>query len=260
MTTVIAALTLGFHLLGRTQGFSVEWSDPIGWLNTVSPDQAIAGLLRSVGIASGYWITASTALYALIAQRSAPVPRLVRIITMPGIRRMVDRALATALAASIAATPFTPAIAAESPPPPVVFDINADGVPVPHIRPPLQTSVPDTQSADEMPTADDDRPVSASPTRVAPIPPVVGTFVHPVAPAALVSQSTETTHTVDGGDNLWVIADQHLRAAGFEPTNAVITSYWRRVIEANRPTLRSGDPNLIYPGEIINLPPVEMTR
>jgi nucleoid-associated protein YgaU len=173
---------------------------------------------------------------------------------------MVDRALATALAASIAATPVTPAIAAEPPPSPLVFDINADGVPVPHIRPPLEAPAPNTQPADEMPTGNDESPVSASPTLVAPVPQVVGTIVQPVAPAAPISQSTEATHTVDSGDNLWVIADQHLRTAGIEPTNAVITSYWRHVIEANRPTLRSGDPNLIYAGEIINLPPIEVTQ
>ena len=42
-----------------------------------------------------------------------------------------------------------------------------------------------------------------------------------------------------------------------EPSPAEITPYWRRVIVANAGGLRSHDPNLIYPGERIVLPPAE---
>jgi hypothetical protein len=41
-------------------------------------------------------------------------------------------------------------------------------------------------------------------------------------------------------------------------TDVEVTRYWLRVVEANRPNLRSGDPDLIYPGEIVILPPIEM--
>jgi hypothetical protein len=58
------------------------------------------------------------------------------------------------------------------------------------------------------------------------------------------------------GDNLWRIAAARIaqdRPAA--PTDAEIAPYWRRVVDANRPTLRSGDPNLVFPGEIVTLPP-----
>jgi hypothetical protein len=71
----------------------------------------------------------------------------------------------------------------------------------------------------------------------------------------------EQAHRVVGGDNLWKIAREHLlreRSGGSgEPTNREVAAYWAKVVEANRDRLHSGDPDLIYPGERITLPPVD---
>jgi uncharacterized membrane protein YgcG len=71
----------------------------------------------------------------------------------------------------------------------------------------------------------------------------------------------EQAHRVVGGDNLWKIAREHLlreRSGGSgEPTNREVAAYWVKVVEANRDRLHSGDPDLIYPGERITLPPVD---
>jgi hypothetical protein len=57
------------------------------------------------------------------------------------------------------------------------------------------------------------------------------------------------------GDNLWRIATTRLATQlGRAPSDAEIVPYWQRVIATNRATLRSGDPNLIHPGELIALP------
>lgn len=53
------------------------------------------------------------------------------------------------------------------------------------------------------------------------------------------------------GDHLWKISSRHL--ASHSPSTAV-APYWLQVIETNMPTLRSGDPDLIYPGEVVRLP------
>jgi hypothetical protein len=75
------------------------------------------------------------------------------------------------------------------------------------------------------------------------------------------SEDEEQPYRVASGDNLWTIARAHLaRARGGgsgEPTNREVADYWIRVVEANRDGLRSGDPDLIYPGEEITLPPVD---
>jgi hypothetical protein len=58
-------------------------------------------------------------------------------------------------------------------------------------------------------------------------------------------------------DNLWEIARAELtRRTGALPDDRQVVHYWRSVIEANRSTLRSGNPSLIFPGEIVALPPV----
>jgi hypothetical protein len=62
------------------------------------------------------------------------------------------------------------------------------------------------------------------------------------------------------GDNLWSIAAARLaqvrgrRAA--ELSDREVAAYWIRVVQANQGHLRSGNPNLIYPDEVVELPPV----
>jgi LysM domain len=64
-------------------------------------------------------------------------------------------------------------------------------------------------------------------------------------------------HKVEPGDNFWSISRRHLAAAtGRSPSNAEIATYWQRVIAANRGWLGGRDPDLIFPGEEVTLPPV----
>ena len=71
-------------------------------------------------------------------------------------------------------------------------------------------------------------------------------------------RAADNVHVVEKGDNLWTIAATELADAhdGDKPTNAEIVPYWRDVILTNEPHLRSGDPDLIYPDETVNLPTV----
>lgn len=62
------------------------------------------------------------------------------------------------------------------------------------------------------------------------------------------------------GDNLWTISRDHLAAATARRPSDLsdheIATYWLRVIAVNRSSLRSGNPDVIFPGELIMFPPV----
>lgn len=63
--------------------------------------------------------------------------------------------------------------------------------------------------------------------------------------------SDASTVIVERGDHLWKISARHL---GSDVSNDEIAPYWREVVDVNTPNLRSGDPDLIFPGEIVTMP------
>jgi nucleoid-associated protein YgaU len=65
------------------------------------------------------------------------------------------------------------------------------------------------------------------------------------------AQPEPVVHRVQRGESLWAIARARL---GAQATNAQVAALVARVWEANERTLRSGDPDLIYPGERLELP------
>jgi Tfp pilus assembly protein FimV len=94
------------------------------------------------------------------------------------------------------------------------------------------------------------------PTGQPPVVPVV-----PAAPAAAAPKPTAgATHTVNGGEHLWSIAAGHVATMiGKSPADLAAADsapYWLRVVEINLPRLRSGNPNLVHAGEVVELPPM----
>jgi nucleoid-associated protein YgaU len=75
----------------------------------------------------------------------------------------------------------------------------------------------------------------------------------PVA-ANSASVRSETSVVVEPGDNLWRIAERRVRSIEADPTPRLIARYWARLVATNSRHLRSGNPDLIYPGEVIELP------
>lgn len=67
------------------------------------------------------------------------------------------------------------------------------------------------------------------------------------------AQDDPDTVVVEKGDHLWRISARHLDE---QESHGEIAPYWRRVVEVNTSRLRSGDPDLIYPGEIVHLPAI----
>lgn len=62
---------------------------------------------------------------------------------------------------------------------------------------------------------------------------------------------SEGSVVVEAGDHLWKISARHL---GPGVADREVAPYWKEVITVNTPHLRSGDPDLIYPGEVVRLP------
>jgi len=100
-------------------------------------------------------------------------------------------------------------------------------------------------------------PVPAAPAAPGPVPtsPAAGPGSSPV-PAA----GAPPSRVVAPGDSLWEIAASHLAQTSGRDRAALgpadIAGYWVRLCEANRGRLQSGDLNLIYAGEVVELPPV----
>lgn len=61
--------------------------------------------------------------------------------------------------------------------------------------------------------------------------------------------------TIEPGDNLWAIAEEGLAArVGHDPADPETAPFWQATVDLNADALRSGDPDLVYPGEHIRLP------
>ncbi len=94
-------------------------------------------------------------------------------------------------------------------------------------------------------------PVSTSSSSVPPPTPVPTAPVAPPTP-------TRRVWNVQPGQHFWAIAAATLHDTwGRDTTAAEIAPYWRELIDANRARLRDpGNPNLVYPGQEFDLPPV----
>lgn len=325
----IAAIIV-MHTFVVRLGVSVDWNDFSRWIKVTPADDAAFALVGVLGLVAAYWLAASTLLY-LIA-RITQIPAFVRsagLLTLPGVRRVVDGAVALTIVGSslLAAKPAGAARETAVPTPtPMVQTVSSDdslvgtpGVPsstaprgsttvvttpdnayVPIIAgdkakttPTLDgsttseapsTTSPGTSSpggiytptpAGEIDGEVDDTtttspsliqgpsttspgtssPRATGPTTTRPSTPTTEVPGAPGAPQVAGEQVEQ--YTVVPGDNFWVIAERHLETQlGRQASLDEIRTYWLKVIDANRSVIRSGDPNLIFPGEVFTLPAV----
>ena len=281
-----SAAIVVLHQLGNDPVFSADPADLWTWLGEVSPEVAFLGLGRWAALGLSYWIAGSTLLYT--AARASQIPRLIRSvewIALPAVRRLSERVVAVSLTVSTLTTAGASVAVAADPP---GSDLATDTAPVV-----LEATVPD---AGYVPVPAEDarvlRPVATqdegegepyvpSPAgetwtdqQVIPPPFLVSATLAPTdnaggaddvgpaargspAPALSTPAATRTDYTVRTGDHLWGIAEHHLEATlGRIGSDAEIATYWSHVIDVNRSRLRSGDPDLIFPGEVIECPPV----
>lgn len=255
MGAIVALQEVGDEDIAR-----IDWHDLAAWLADVPPENAIVALVRVVTLALAWWLAASTVLYAIARVTRVPAAAHgASWITVPTVRRLVDGVVASTVVAS--ATLTSPAVAAASsslaPVRTAAWSAPADdGAPVGHGYTP--TPAGDGTATTETTATYTPRPAGigeqSTTSTTAPAMPPARTSAGPPQPVS----SSPLTHRVAPGDNLWTIAVNRVAlASGIAPddvSDGDARAYWLRLLDANRAHLRSGDPNLIFPGETLELP------
>lgn len=261
---VFAAETGLVWLLHRVAPmFPVDLTNFDTWARFTPPDQIAMAAARYVALGLGYWLLLSTVAYT--TGLMARLPGLVRSAewaTLPVVRRAARRAVALSLATTTMA-PTVAIVPAGSVSHQTILDNENPeesdndrivvGISDHNSFIPPGATVPRRPTADSpsVPTPRLSRSTAGPPPQLTASPPAIG-------PHSGVDPSTGDLITVQPGDNLWTIAAHHLRT--HDPasplTEPAIVRYWVRVVELNRPSLRSQNPDWIYPGEEIRLPPI----
>ncbi|MCJ7753398.1 MAG: hypothetical protein MUP13_02415 [Thermoanaerobaculales bacterium] len=219
--------------LGNLPWLRIDWSNLGIWLRVTPAEDALAAMVWLAALGCAIWLAVSTLLY--LAARASRVPALIRSIgwmTLPAIRKVSEGALAALLVTStIAAAP----VWAQAPSP-VVVVVDEGGA----LLPPGFVGLGREMFEEARPEAE---------TGVPPLP-TLPREANPITPGA-----APALVTVQTGDNLWTMSRRHLTdVLDRHPTNQEIAPYWRQVITRNQPNLISGNPDLIYAGEVIEMP------
>jgi len=77
------------------------------------------------------------------------------------------------------------------------------------------------------------------------------------APASAAAAASEAEVVVERGDNLWTISEDRIESdLGRDASDPEVAPYWQTVVDANQGNyVQAGNPNLIYPGQVLVLPP-----
>jgi hypothetical protein len=279
----VAAVVV-LHRLGGQRWLALPGDDWASWLHTSAPEDVLATCLRVVALLCAWWLLGTTVLYvAARVSRFAHAVEAVTWVTLPAVRRVADRAVAVAVTTSVVLGGSGAAIAQElATEPPIVQSL--EGLPIngPALLPrvaaaevalvgsplPPGAAGPGVLRAGALTALGDGDPPRAR-TRAGPIdrggrrslptihPPQVDT---PSAELATSAEPSASTHVVAPGEHLWGIATSTLARARGVPEDTLsdrdVHGYWVALIGVNRATLRSGDPSLLRPGEVLQLPAV----
>lgn len=204
-------------------------------------EESLAALGWTIVGVLGAWIAVTSVAYlTATALRVDWAEQLLRPVTAQFVRRIAIGITSTALSLP------TPALATSNPQPvvevhtPPVPGLSMDSTPTPILEPlPVTETSPtpmssNTESIDQWPVSNADTAEEET-----------GSYVEPL------------TWLVRNGDHLWSIAGTHLEVVlGTPPSLEQHDRYWRLLVTQATPHLTSGDPDLIYPGEHIHLPPL----
>jgi len=260
-----SALIWFLHQAARL--FPVDWSDFDVWVRFTPPDQVVMAGGRYLALALAYWLLLTSTMYSIGLISDLPdLARSVEWATLPVVRNAARRAVAL----SIATVTIAPAGVILSPS--ILFSHDASAgsdVPVDEagqdpdggvisvtnnglILPPGATV---TVPAPALPSVATPRLVDRTPMSAT----AADRHTTGIEPDPPPRPAAATEYQVMGGDNLWGIATGHLAVShpNAPLSDREMASYWAQVVEVNRDSLTSRDPDMIFPGEVIMLPPVD---
>ena len=241
------AAVVALHRLGSLDWLRIEFSDLDGWARRTRVEDAFAAVLRYVALVGAYWLAISSAAYLLA--RLSGITRLIdatALLTLPAVRRVTDRLVIGTIAVSTLAGPAI-AVSSQLSDPPVVGVVD-----------PITARL---DAGDAEPSEDfiDLSTLDESELeQLMPLPPQPSEVDDPAPPASLTIRADAHLEViVTEGDHLWALAERRVsEMLGRPAADHEIAPYWREVISSN-PELRSGNPDIIYPGEVIVLPPLD---
>ena len=250
------AAVAGLHRLGSVDGLGVPWGSLGTWVRTAPPEEVVGALLRAGALGLTSWLLLSHG-----AVRGGRTRRRPPCGPGPG----GDRPPLGASAGPAGGGGDGGRRVRHRRPPRArrpAAHWRAGLAAGPRHRPPWSppaTSTSTTTRPATTPTARSGRSGGLESVPIAPSPappPATAPSPEPAPSASTVGAS----YVVGPGDSLWSIAATHLaRRTGRAPADVAdveVAPYWVAVVAANRDRLQSGDPNLIYPGEALELPPV----
>jgi len=251
LVVAVPAITVRLlHGLADRPWFQVDYRDLGGWLATTNLVDALTALARLTALVLAYYLLVSTVLYLVaLSSGNRSFIRITRPFAIPMVRSLADRVIAGSIAVSTIAAPLI----VSAPPAP-------DAAATPAISAEVSTGyVPASRIM-----KDDESESLARDTRGA----AVSFSGRPTTAPPEPTETETETETTDGaeppapievvvvpGDHLWGLAASRIAdALGRKPLEHEIAPYWRDVIDENRGRLRSGNPDVIFPGEVIVLP------
>ncbi|MCY4367949.1 MAG: hypothetical protein OXF41_00720 [bacterium] len=246
---LLLAMAAGTGLLLLRIGGEV-WIPTPGEILDAPPEQAVYGCIWLIAVSIFAWLALSIALS--VCAHVVRIPAAIRAVewaTVGPVRRLARRLAALILAMGSISASY-PAGAAQVPPVPIVVSeeqelvVDPRTAPIPGVSIPVSAGmISDTLTGPARTTGSDER---------------IGVST----PAALRASGEKASTTgeyieyvVQPGDSMWSVSSVHVHGSKAGPLpDHEVAGVWRWVVELNRGRLRSGDPDLIFPGEILVLP------
>ncbi|MCY3539399.1 MAG: hypothetical protein F4Y75_01200 [Acidimicrobiia bacterium] len=259
--TLIVGLSGCAYFLVRIS--QASWLPPPTRIMSAPPEEAIYGAVWLLAVAVTAWLGLTTILS--VVAFSVRIPQAIRLtgrLTIAPLHRLAGRVAALAL--TLAGLSITTTAAGALADPPVPYQVTAEQTEPTHLssgESGRADSSPKAASPIPMvikPGADTviEVPVATTPTeKGAAIPVPHRTVPGSGVPHFRLYQNGTITYLVEPGDHLWSISAKYLaHRLERRPSTDEVYAIWVEVVKLNRATIRSGDPNLIFPGEKIILP------